>query len=238
MSELTIGLIPARGGSKRVPGKNIRNLCGKPLIAYTIEAALESQRLDRVIVTTDNQEIAAIARERGAEVPFIRPDKLAGDSVGDSPVIEHAVQWLRKNESQSVNAVVWLRPTTPFKTAIMIDEAIERLNTSGADSVRSVTRVDGVHHPYWMFERDDANRIRPVVPGVSIGQYYQRQLLPPVFRLNGVVDVMRNPAGIQPKLYGNDMRLLEIPERDALDIDTEIDFKWCEFLMTNREIKQ
>ena len=233
-----IGVIPARGGSKRVERKNIRLLCGKPLIAYTIEAARQSTLLDDFLVSTEDAEIAEIARSAGAPVPFMRPAELAEDHVSDRDVLKHVCQGLQQYQPPMPAGIVLLRPTTPFKTGEIIDRAIRLFLESGADSVRSVTRAEGSRHPYWMFKTDAQGRALPVVEGVTLEQYYQRQLLPPVYSLNGVVDVIRPECILNGKtLYGSDMRLLEVDEEFALDIDTEIDFQMAELVMKSRGLQ-
>ncbi|MBL4752373.1 MAG: acylneuraminate cytidylyltransferase family protein [Flavobacteriales bacterium] len=231
-----VGIVSARAGSKRVPNKNIKPLHGKPLIGYTIEAALASTLLDRVIVSTDGAEIADVAASFGAAIPFMRPDALAQDDTPDKPVFRHALEWLKNNDGYAADAVVILRPTTPFKTAALIDEVIAYYQSTGAGSVRTVTKAEGVYHPYWMYNKDADGRASSFVEGVDISQYYQSQLLPDAFRLNGVVDIV-NAAIVSDdsdSLYGDDMRIYEIPEAVSMDIDTEMDFKICESIMEKR----
>jgi len=234
-----VGLIPARGGSKRVPKKNIRLLNNRPLITYTIEAAKKSKKIDRLIVSTDDSEIAEISRIAGAEVPFVRPAELARDESPDKPVYLHAIQWLEENENYFADIIVLLRPTTPFKTPQIIDKAIKYLEDTGADSVRTVNKVEGGDHPFWMFKKDDENRASPFIKGVTLEKYYRRQLLPPVYRLNSVVDIIKiEVLKNHLKIYGDDMRILEVSEEVALDIDTELDFEICETMMKNfKDIK-
>lgn len=228
-----LAVIPARGGSKGVPQKNIRSLEGEPLIAYTIRAAQQSRTLDRVIVSTDAEPIAMLARRYEVEVPFLRPTEFAQDDTPDQPVLRHALQWLQENENYSPDYVALLRPTTPFKTAAIIDAAVQCLVDTGADSVRSVTKVGGGNHPYWMYVKADAShRARPFVDDPTVNVRIRRQLLPPVYRLNGVVDVIRRDVVLHSDwLYGNDMRLFEVAEEQAVDIDTEFDFELCAWLM-------
>ena len=231
-----VGIISARAGSKRVPNKNIKPLNGKPLIAYTIEAALAATQLDRIIVSTDGEEISNVAMSLGADVPFIRPEELAQDDTPDKPVFRHALNWLKTNANYTADAVVILRPTTPFKTAGLIDEVIEFFKSSGADSARTVTKSEGVYHPYWMYNKDEEGRASSFVDGIDISQYYQSQLLPPAYRLNGVVDIIKSDivSNDSDSLYGDDMRIYEIPEAISIDIDTEMDFEICESLMEKR----
>ncbi len=226
-----LGIIPARGGSKRVLRKNIRRLAGKPLIAYTIEAALNSENIDRLIVTTDDDEIAVISREYGASVPFMRPHNLAEDTTPDQPVFKHSLDWLRENDNYSPEIVLNLRPTTPFKTPQIIDEVIETIIDTRADIVRTMSRVEGVHHPYWMYLLDNG-QASPYMKDLDVSSYYQRQLLPPVYRINGVVDAIKSNLVYEGNiLNSNNMRGVVISEKESVDIDTEFDFKLCESLI-------
>lgn len=230
-----IAIIPARGGSKRIPGKNIKLLNGKPLIAYSIELALSCSAISRVIVSTDHQDIAKIAKEYNAEVPFMRPSKFAGDKVGDLPVFQHALEFLMEKESFVPNVILNLRPTAPLRSNQDILNVINKFQENDTfDAVRSVTKVEGVHHPYWMFQEDEEGLSMPVVPGISLKKYYQSQLLPPVYRLNGVVDGFKSTNILNKNsLYGNRIGLAEIPESRSHDIDTLSDFHYAEYLMKN-----
>jgi CMP-N,N'-diacetyllegionaminic acid synthase len=226
-----LAVIPARGGSKGVYKKNIRPLAGKPLIAHTIETALKAARINRVIVSTDDEDTRDIAMACGAEVPFLRPAELARDDTPDKPVLVHVLQWLEINEGYCPEVVLWLRPTVPLRTVEIIDAALDLLEATGADSVRTVTLVEGVHHPYWMYGMDEGSRAQPFIDGIRVEDYFQRQLLPAAYRLNGLVDCIRAAVLLQhEKMYGNDMRLLLVPAKISIDIDTEDDFALCEAL--------
>lgn len=234
-----VGLIPARGGSKGVPGKNIKPLGGKPLICWTIEAALGSSLLDRVIVSTDSEEIAAIAAEAGAEVPFLRPSSLAEDRTPDGPVMTHMLDMLRHKEDLQVSTLVYLRPTTPFKTSGIIDQCIAELEANDRySSLRTITRVEGVHHPYWMHRLADGI-LTSFIKDLDASRYVRRQVLPPCYRVNGVVDVLR-PEVIadDPMLYGDCIGTVELDEAVSLDIDTILDFAFCEFVSQNPSLLQ
>lgn len=229
-----LGIIPARAGSKRLPDKNIRLLANKPLIVFTIEAAKRSKYLDRFIVSTDSVKIKEICVEAGAEVPFIRPPQLSTDEVPDKPVILHTIDWLIRNENYQSDVIVLLRPTTPFKTPEIIDAVIDFLIKTNADAIRTVTKVEGVHHPYWMYQKGDKNRAIPVITDIEVDKFYQSQILPEVYRLNGVVDAIKTSVLMsQQKLYGDDMRIFEIPEEQSIDIDTEMDLRICELIMNS-----
>ena len=143
-----LGVITARGGSKGIPGKNLKLLGGKPLLAYTLESAEESAVFDRVILSTDDAEIAAAARARGCEVPFMRPADLAQDETPHLPVMQHAVDWLRENEHYRPDVVMILQPTSPLRRAADIRHAIQLLTETGADSVLTVSAVSAHVHPH------------------------------------------------------------------------------------------
>jgi len=231
----TLGIIPARGGSKRVPGKNIRLLYDKPLIAYTIETSLLSECIDRVVVSTDDAQIAEVGLQYGAEVPFIRPKELAEDSTPDQPVLQHALSWLKKNENWYPEVVFILRPTTPFKTEAIIKEVFMMIESTQADLVRTVSISKGVFHPFWAFKIAPNGFAKPFIDGIKITDYYQAQLLPPAYRLNGVVDAMRAEVVFYPDYFdAATMAMVEIPAANSLDIDTELDFQFCKFLMQQK----
>jgi len=150
-----LGIIPARGGSKGVPRKNIVDLGGKPLIYYTIKAAKESGRLDRLVLSSEDAEIIDIAKSLGVEVPFVRPAEYAQDHVGDQPVLQHALNALKKLDGYQPELVLYLKPTIPFRSSTDIENVIQKLKSKKVDSVRTVTETTGVNHPYWMFNMDE-----------------------------------------------------------------------------------
>ena len=234
MKKIVAGLIPARGGSKGIPRKNVAIVSGKPLIAYTIEAALQSSSLDRVIVSTDDEEIAQVALDHGAEVPFIRPDTIAADESPDIEVVKHLLKWSREEENfkTDIDIIAYLRPTTPLKTSDIIDSAVKKLkNNVELSSVRSVTASAGIHHPYWAY-RCVGKVLEPFIDGISVEKYYQRQLLPNCYRLNGVCDVVRAETVLSNNsLYGQHIGMLEISEESSLDIDTLRDLLFFEFMV-------
>jgi len=227
-----LAIIPARGGSKGIPGKNIKIIAGKPLLAWTIETALQSKSIQRVIVSTDNDTIGKIAKEYGAEVPFMRPKKYAQDSTSDMPVYLHTLNWLAENENYIPEIIVWLRPTSPLRTAEDIENAIKIMCNENPDWVRSVCKVE--HHPYWMYEIID-NKLKPVTKGINISDYLQRQLLPDVYRLNGAIDIVKATTIISDKLmYSGEMTPYIMPYDRSIDIDTILDFKLAEQLLLKK----
>jgi CMP-N,N'-diacetyllegionaminic acid synthase len=230
-----LALIPARGGSKGVPRKNVRTLVGKPLIAWTIEAARNCPSLDRVVVSTDDEEIAGVAREYGAEVPFLRPAALAQDDTPDLPVCKHCLVWLTECEGYRPDVVLWLRPTVPLRLPEDMEGAVALLVQSGADGVRSICRAE--HHPYWM-KRLEAGRLVPLVDGCDERTYYRRQLLPSAYRLNGAADVVRRDLVLQSEttMYGDDVRGFVMPVERSVDLDGEMDFALAEWLLRGRTL--
>ncbi len=225
-----LALIPARGGSKGVKRKNILPLNGKPLIAWTIETALNCSAVNRVLVSTEDLEIAKIAQEYGAEVPFIRPEALAQDDTPDLPVYQQACSWLAEKEDYQPDIIVWLRPTSPLRTIEDIEKAIAILATTKANSVRSVCAVE--HHPYWMKRVAEDNYLVPFIEGKDEKTYYRRQLLPTAYRLNGAVDLTWCKTVLEKsQLYFGDMQGYIMPPERSIDIDTELDFAIAEILL-------
>jgi CMP-N,N'-diacetyllegionaminic acid synthase len=214
------GVIPARGGSKGVPRKNVRIFAGKPLIAHTIEAARLARSLDRVIVSTDDDEIAEIARAHGAEVPFMRPRELAGDDIPTLPVLQHAGRWLEQSTGRQLSALVTLQPTSPLRRTHHIDKAVQQWRESGADAVVTVCLAE--HHLHWMGTLN-GDQFVPLLQ--SSETYRSRQSLPPIYRLNGAVYVTaRRTLLEQNSILGGDTRGLVMTLEESLDIDTIRDF--------------
>jgi CMP-N-acetylneuraminic acid synthetase len=221
-----LGLIPARGGSKGVARKNARRLAGKPLLQYTAETALAARRLDRVLLSTDDAELAEIGRRCGVDVPFLRPAELARDDTPMLPVVQHALRD-REAHGERYDAVCLLQPTSPLRRAEHVDACVELLEQSGADAVVTVLPVPPEHHPYWVFFRDPDGRLRPST-GVALPT--RRQDLPPAFHREGSVYVTRRDVVLKAgSLYGT--RLLGYPVPAAVNIDTEEDWRRAEALL-------
>lgn len=198
MTQNILALIPARGGSKGIPRKNTMRLGGRPLIAYSILHAKASRRINRVVVSTDDAEISSIAKEWGAEVPFVRPAQYALDSSPDIDVFRHALNWLKENEGYEPEMVVHLRPPGPVRRVELIDDAIDLLaGRPDADAVRSVSPA--VQTPYKMWSIKADGYLAPLlhVEGTVDCQSLPRQQLPNVFWQNGYVDVIRPRAVLE-----------------------------------------
>ena len=222
-----LGVIPARGGSKGVPKKNVKLLGGKPLIAYSIEAARAAKLLTRVIVSTDDEEIAEVSRRWGADAPFLRPAELATDAAKAVPVIQHALEEMEGRDDQVYDAVMMLQPTTPFRTGADIDRAIEILEKTGADSVISVVDVEG-HHPARMKYPEDGRLIDPDFCEAYENQ--PRQELRPMYLRNGMIYLTRREVMRSGSFKGSDCRALIVETHRSVNIDTPLDFELAEFL--------
>lgn len=234
-----LALIPARGGSKGIPRKNIRDFAGAPLIAYSIAAGLQSQHVTRVIVSTDDEEIATIAREWGAETPFLRPAELAQDDTTDLPVFQQALTWLAEHEAYTPDFVVQLRPTSPVRPVGLIDEAIELMLTNPqADCVRGV--VPSGQNPFKMWQIEpDSRQLRPLLnlPGMQEPYNAPRQELPKTYWQTGHVDVIRTSTILEKgSLTGDVILPVLIDPRYTVDIDTPADMARYAQLMQNPEL--
>jgi len=228
-----LAVIPARGGSKSVPRKNIRPVCGKPLIAYTIETALAARHLfHRVIVSTDDKEIAEVARRYGAEVPFMRPTELAGDDVPMVPVLQHAVRFVEQQDDVRLHWVCLLQPTDPFRTVEDIEEAMRLAQAGGCDSVISVVQVFSVH-PILM-KRIADGRLLPYCIEEKEGtrrQDYQ----PPAYMRNGAIYLTRRDVLMERNsIWGTVIRPYVMPPERSVGVDSELDLKLVEILMEER----
>jgi CMP-N,N'-diacetyllegionaminic acid synthase len=221
-----LGIIPARGGSKGVPGKNIRPLNGKPLIVYTIEAALAS-RLTDVIVSTDDDAIANVAREAGANVPFRRPAELSGDSARSIPVAQHALKFMEEVNNTVYDAIMLLQPTAPFRTVEDINRALDILEATGADSVISVQDVEAFH-PARMKYLDGDKLIDP--PFCEAYENQGRQELRPMYIRNGAIYLTRRDVLLGGSYKGDDCRALIMPPERSVNIDSIHDFEYAEWV--------
>lgn len=223
-----LGVIPARGGSKSVPRKNIRLLAGKPLIAYTIETAQKCEILNRTVVSTDDDEIAEIAKKYGGDVPFMRPKELALDVTPTLPVLQHAVSFIETNENVHVDVIVLLDPTSPTRRIEDIEECIQKLEQENADSVVTICEVD--HNPYFVMMELDGDRLVPLIKSDKV--ITRRQDAPVVYRLNAAVyaikrDVLMN----MDKMITDNTLAVIMPHELSIHIDHEIDFEFAEYLM-------
>lgn len=232
-----LGLITARGGSKGIPGKNIKELAGKPLIAYTIEAAKKSGVFDRLILSTDDEKIAHVAKQYGCEVPFMRPAELAQDTTPHLPVIQHAVQWLSRSDNYVPEFVMLLQPTAPLRQPWHIREAVEFFKKTSPDSLVSVSEVPGHHNPHWQFHVDKNGRL-VIFTGEKFSDIIKRrQELPKTYTRNGAIYLFKTDLLfdlINPSFYGGRVVGYIIDEEYNANIDTQEDWRKAEALFTQR----
>ncbi|GJM33442.1 MAG: hypothetical protein DHS20C18_24430 [Saprospiraceae bacterium] len=224
-----LGIIPARGGSKGVPRKNIKQLAGKPLIAYTIQSGKASKHLNHLIVSTEDEEIAAISRKLKADVPFLRPNELAQDSTPTLPVLIHALNYYSQL-GQYFDAVCILQTTTPFRPAKMIDNAIEKFISTGADTLISLRPVPIEYNPHWVFEETTGELLK-----ISTGERQiipRRQELPPAFHRDGMLYLVKSDVLLkQNTIFGNTITGY-LTQGEAVNIDTFEDWNKAEELAT------
>ncbi|MBF0299850.1 MAG: acylneuraminate cytidylyltransferase family protein [Oligoflexia bacterium] len=232
MKKRIVALIPARGGSKGIIKKNLSLLKGRPLLAYAIEIGLACNLIDRVIVSTDDPEIAKVAKDFGAEVPFLRPNNIAQDDTPDRPVFVHLIHWLSEHENYNFDYLVNLRCTTPLKKLEHVEKAINLLSVGNFSSIRSMTKIDGKNHPYWCIKLNENQYATPFIDGLDITKYHRRQLLPPAYAINGLVDIMKVDVILNhEKPYGDSMGILETESIYGIDIDSKYDLHLCEKIL-------
>ena len=229
------GLVPARGGSKGVPRKNVRLLAGKPLLQYTAEAALGATRLSRVLLSTEDEEIASVGRRCGLEVPFLRPVELARDDTPSLPVVQHAVRWM-ETTGERFDAVCLLQPTSPLRRAEDIDACISLLEGSGADAVVTVRPVPLMYNPHWTYvQRADGSL------ELSTGERSpipRRQDLPPAFHRDGSISVTRCEVVLErDSLYGECLRGYVANGVPWVDLDDVGDWAHAEELVQSGAIQ-
>ena len=229
-----LALIPARGGSKGIPRKNIRDFAGYPLIAWSIAAGLQAHTVNRVIVSTDDNDIAAVARACGAETPFMRPPELAQDRTTDLPVFEHALKWLEDIEGYKPDIVVQLRPTSPIRPKDCVDDAVRVLiENADADCVRGVVPAAQNPHKMWRFNGYD-QPMKPLLEVEGLTEPYNapRQILPPVYWQTGHIDAIRTSTITRRhSLTGRTIYPLVLDARYTVDIDTPADWAKYEALV-------
>lgn len=262
-----VAVIPARGGSKRIPRKNIRNFCGKSLIAWTILGALKSKYLDRVIVSTDDKEIARIAKRYGAEVPFLRPAELAIPTIGIEPTLKHVYEWLLKNENYKADALVLLMPTSPLRQTHHIDEAIEIFKkkkvypirgrelssatdsttqqrafaSNGVDSVVAVNETPANHTPYWTLVRNKNGKVT-LWGRKSLKNIITRSQDFPqkCYARNDLVYVLKPKNLFEKKsnIYGNKVELYIIPDPSNYEADINTSDEWQDAEMKFQKLRR
>jgi CMP-N,N'-diacetyllegionaminic acid synthase len=227
-----LGLIPARGGSKGVPHKNIRSLCGKPLLQYTAQSAKASSRLTQVILSTEDDEIAEVGRYCGLDVPFMRPVELAEDETPMLPVVQHALMWFEKR-GERFDAVCLLQPTNPLRTTAMIDGCLELFAKNEPDAVVTILPVPAEYNPHWVYYKDQDGSLQ-----LSTGEAMpisRRQDLPQAFHREGSVYVVRRNVVIdENSLYGRRVLGFPVLAEHSVNIDNLKDWQRAEQLLLAR----
>jgi N-acylneuraminate cytidylyltransferase len=229
-----LAIIPARGGSKGIPRKNIRDFSGYPLIAWSIAAAKQSASVTRTIVSTDDEQIASVARAWGAETPFLRPAEFAQDKTTDLPVFQHALQWLAENENYHPDVVIQLRPTSPIRPRDCVDSAIRiLLDHPDADSVRGVVSAGQNPHKMWRLV-DENHPMKNLLDVEGIDEPYNapRQILPPVYWQTGHIDAIRTATILNGSMSGRNVYPLVIDPKYTVDLDSLNDWIKAEWLVS------
>lgn len=232
-----LALIPARGGSKSIPRKNINPLGGVPLIAYSIAAGLQAAHVERTIVSTDDAEIAQVARDWGAEVPFVRPEELAQDDTPDLPVFQHALRWLAEQQGYQPDIVIQLRPTSPFRPPECVDQAVQILwDDPQADCVRGV--VPSGQNPFKMWRFEPNSYMQPLLhEGYREPYNMPRQALPPTYWQTGHIDAIRaSTILVKNSMTGERFLPLILDPRYTVDIDDPKDWDLAEWQLAHLEL--
>ena len=227
-----LAIIPARGGSKGVPGKNIKLLNGKPLLAYTSEIALQSKYLTEIIVSTEDEQIVEVAKNMGIKVPFMRPTELAQDNTPTIDAIIHALQWY-ENQNIFFDAVCLLQVTSPFRTVEFLDHAIEKFIEKNTDSLVSVQRVPHEYNPHWTFEMNDEGNLKIATGETEI--ITRRQELPTAYHRDGSIYITKTEVLLKERsLYGKSTAFIESDPEFHVNIDTMQDWEKAEEIIQNK----
>jgi N-acylneuraminate cytidylyltransferase len=233
-----LAIVPARGGSKSIPRKNAQLFAGYPLLAYSVAAGLRAQHVTRTIISTDDEEMAQLARQFGAEAPFLRPAEFAQDNSTDMSLFTHALDWLAKNEGYKPDIVVQLRPTSPLRQPGLVDRAIETLlQHPKADSARGV--IPSGQNPYKMWSIGAEGELQPLLKAKGLTEPYNapRQKLPPTYWQTGHIDAIRTSTILKKhSLTGEEIWPVLIDPRYAVDIDTLNDWRRGEWLARSGEL--
>jgi CMP-N-acetylneuraminic acid synthetase len=226
-----LAIIPARGGSKGVPFKNIKLLNGKPLLAYTSEIALQSKYLTEVIVSSEDEQIISVAKSLGIKVPFVRPTELAQDNTPTIDVIIHALQWYQ-NQNSCFDAVCLLQATSPFRTVAFLDKAIEKFIEKDCDSLVSVQEVPHEYNPHWTFEVNLEGNLKIATDETEI--ISRRQELPTAYHRDGSIYITKTEVLLkQHSLYGKSIAFIESSPETYVNIDTMEDWEKAEVMVKN-----
>ena len=235
MASRVLGVVTARAGSKGIPGKNVKLLAGKPMILYTIEAAQASGAFDRIVLSTDDDVAAAIARDHGCEVPFMRPAELCADTTPHLPVMDHALRWLRKHDRYEPELVMTLLPTSPLRQPAHIRQAVEIARSTGADSVIGVDEMPPHFNPMRVVTIDDGGWARLFVGKQPVKRRPgRRQDMPPAWVMNGAIYLFKTEClfdPVEPNLYGDRVAAMVMRPPYGLNLDDPEDWERVERLI-------
>ena len=227
-----LAIIPARGGSKGIPGKNIKLLNGKPLLGYTSDVALQSKYFSEVVVSTEDEEVTEAAKKLGIKVPFVRPKELAEDNTPTIDVIVHTLKWY-ENQNIYFNAVCLLQVTSPFRTVDFLDKAIEKFIEKDCDSLVSVQKVPHEYNPHWTFEINSEGNLKIVTGETKI--ISRRQDLPIAYHRDGSIYITKTEVLLKEySLYGKSTAFIESDPKFYVNIDTIYDWEKAEKMIQNR----
>ena len=230
-----LGIIPARGGSKGLPGKNIKELCGKPLIAWSIESGLKSKYLDEVMVTTDSKDIANIAKQYGASVPFLRPDVLASDTATSFDAIKHTIEFYKNEFDKEFDYIVLLEPTSPLRETRDIDIAIEQLFNSNADSIVGICKTEDQNPAFLVFKNE-----KDFISGYENHdmKVLRRQDIKDVYFFEGTIYISKTDVLLNKKTFYHENTIgYVVPKYKSLEIDDIDDFIMVEAIMKHKGYK-
>jgi len=226
-----LGIILARGASKSIKNKNITKLCGKPLIAWTINSALKSKSLTDVILSTDSRKIARVGKKFGVKVPFLRPSKLAKDTTPSVDAIEHAIKWL-KREKKNYEFVVLLEPTSPLRDSNDIDKAVKKIIKFKGQSLVSVSRAESLN-PAYLFKKTKSEKIKPMKAYKK--KYIRRQDLEPIYFTEGTIYISRVSTLLRKKTFCHKNTLMYVvPKWKSLEIDDSLDLILAKAIIQNK----
>ncbi len=225
-----LSIIPARSGSKRLPDKNIKLLCGKPLLAWSVESALDSKYIDEVVVSTDSSVYADIAKSYGANVPFLRPESLSSDTTTTFDVLEHCIRFYKESLGKEFDYIVLLQPTSPLRQAWHIDEACEKIITKEMDSLISVCKCE--HPPLWSNTLPENENMNDFIPKAV--REIRSQDLPQYYRLNGTIFIAKTESLLTHKSFLTPQTIAyKMDNLYSSDIDSALDFTFAEFLASH-----
>jgi CMP-N,N'-diacetyllegionaminic acid synthase len=230
---MNLAVIPARGNSRSIKNKNLSNLGNKPLIAYSIKTALSCRQIDRVIVSTDNEKIAAVAKNYGADIPFIRPENLATDTTPMIAVLTHALKEIEKQEKKKITNIVLLDPTSPFRNQQDISNCFKVLEKPNTDSV--VTVCEAEHNPYFVMRKIKNDYLVPIVKVKKI--ITRRQDAPKTYRINAAVYIIKRNIILKNKIFTSKTRPVIMPIERSVHIDEPMDLEVAEFLLKKGYVK-